>query len=176
MSRKSTRQHVACSAPYRSRRMIETIIVAIIRRGNGGSTAYEPALCRCELRKSHRSKQNQCFLSVPCFPFFNRFSDFGSAVGTFVDEVDRCHAPVRLDESDEHRPQPNAARANDGRAFQVVMLDVGGHEFSPSAGGGNPNPADRNAAQHARIINTIERRKNRPKIPGNCDIRVTVDC
>jgi hypothetical protein len=54
--------------------------------------------------------------------------DFGTAVGAFIDEVDRRKAPMRLDVSDEHRKQSNAAGADDrGHLNDRVMLDVGWH-------------------------------------------------
>ena len=54
--------------------------------------------------------------------------DFGPAVGAFINEVDCCKIPMRLDVSDIHRQQSNTARADDGGPVDDrVMLDVGWH-------------------------------------------------
>jgi hypothetical protein len=59
-------------------------------------------------------------------------SDFGAAVGTLEDEVDLRNIPMRLDLSDEHRQQSKAARTDNRRHFDdMVMLNVGWHISSP---------------------------------------------
>jgi hypothetical protein len=59
--------------------------------------------------------------------------DFGATVGALIDEVDLRHAPMRLDLSDIHRKQSNAAGADNRGRLDLVMLDVGWHIGSPSA-------------------------------------------
>ena len=66
--------------------------------------------------------------SVLAFRLGHGLPDFGTAVGAFIDEVDGRKAPVRLDVSDIHGKQSNAAGANDrGYLDDRVMLDVGWH-------------------------------------------------
>ncbi len=58
--------------------------------------------------------------------------DFGAAIGTFIDEVDFGHAPVRLDIPHIHGLQSYATGADDGRHLDVVMMmSIGWHIGSP---------------------------------------------
>jgi hypothetical protein len=59
--------------------------------------------------------------------------DFRTAIRAFVDEVDLRHAPVWLDFPNIHRQHANAARTNDGRHLDLMMMDIGWHFGSPSA-------------------------------------------
>src|SRR6202043_2614285 len=71
-------------------------------------------------------------LSVLLFRLGDGLPDLGTAVGTFIDEVDLRHAPVRLDVSHIHRKQPDAAGAdNRGRLKEFVMLDISWHVALP---------------------------------------------
>jgi hypothetical protein len=87
--------------------------------------------------------------------------DFSATVGALIDEVDLCHAPMRLDVSHIHRKQSDAAGAdNRVRLDDVVMLDVGWHVGSPSQQV-NFNPGSKpTASNQTPIINSIERLRN----------------
>ena len=57
-------------------------------------------------------------------------ANFGATVGAFIGEVDLRHAPMRLDVTHKHR-KSDAARTDDERRFDAVMMDVGWHVGSP---------------------------------------------
>jgi hypothetical protein len=57
--------------------------------------------------------------------------DFAAAVGALIDEVDLCHAPMRLDVSDKHWQKSQAAGAENRSVLSCAVLDVGWHFGSP---------------------------------------------
>ena len=64
--------------------------------------------------------------------FFQRLPDFGTAIETFIDEVDLRRAPVRLDLAHIHGQQPHAARTDLRRDLgDVMVVDKGWHVGSP---------------------------------------------
>jgi hypothetical protein len=98
---------------------------------------------------------------VSAFRLGDSVPDFGAAVGALIDEVDLCHAPMRLDVSDVHREQSYAAWADNRSGLNLVMLDVSWHVGSPSRRKHNKfQPEATYRVSWMRLINSCERKKN----------------
>jgi hypothetical protein len=84
---------------------------------------------------------------MPSFGLANGVPDLGAAIGALIDKVDLRQAPLRLDVSNIHRQQSDAAWTDDRCHLDLVMLDIamldiGWHDASPSQqNGANFNPA-----------------------------------
>jgi predicted TIM-barrel enzyme len=75
--------------------------------------------------------------SVSMLRFSQRLPELGTAIETFIDEVDLGRVPMRLDLAHIHGQQSHATRADLRRhlgvMLDVVMLNEGWHVGSPSA-------------------------------------------
>jgi hypothetical protein len=90
-------------------------------------------------------------------------SDLGAAIGTLIDEIDPCPAPIGLNLPDEHGRQSYAAGADHRSFFYFMMMDIGWHFGSPAQRSTlNLNPAQSSVHCGMHVINFIERRKNEP--------------
>jgi hypothetical protein len=79
---------------------------------------------------------------MPSFRPGDGVPDLGAAIGAFIDEVDLRQAAMGLDVSNVHRQQSYAAWTDDRSRLDLVMLDIGWHDASPSQQNSvNFNPA-----------------------------------